>query len=93
MEQGLYHFDEAFKLLSHYQLGKDFPVNTQLLDILTGNSDELWVSSQNGLFRMQLNEPKIFAFMPAMAYKATLSNEALLLKTSMANCILAGSMA
>ena len=62
MEQGLYHFDKKFKLIKHYQLGKHFPANTQLSDILPGSSDELWVSSQNGLFRMKLTEQTIHAF-------------------------------
>ncbi len=62
VEHGLYYFDRDFKLLKHYQPGTDFPTNTQLMDILQSDSGELWISSLNGLYRLDPIADQIHAF-------------------------------
>ena len=62
LEQGLYHFDHTFELIKHYQIGNHLPTNTQLMDILQSDSGDLWVSSLNGLYRINPLENRIDKF-------------------------------
>ncbi len=62
LNNGLFSFKDFYSLIKHYKRGEDLPLTAQLLDVLEDDNNNLWISSLNGLYRINTLNTDIHIF-------------------------------
>ncbi|WP_395377513.1 ATP-binding protein [Marinicella sp. W31] len=62
LDNGLFAVREFKELIQHYAIGDTLPENAQLVGVVQDNAGDIWVSSFNGLYRIQPTEKSVHVF-------------------------------